>query len=93
VKVRVEDTRLGAILGVSELAVNSFHHQAVSVLGRGLRDVAWAPDGVVEAIEHDDRQRFVLAVQWHPEDLVGHDAAARALFAAVVTAAGARGRS
>jgi putative glutamine amidotransferase len=93
VKVRVEDTRLGAVLGVSELTVNSFHHQAVSVLGRGLRDVAWAPDGVIEAIEHDDRQRFVLAVQWHPEDLVGHDATARALFAAVVTAAGARGRT
>jgi len=44
-------------------------------------------------VEHEDRRRFVIAVQWHPEDLVGHDAAARALFAAVVDAARARGRS
>jgi gamma-glutamyl-gamma-aminobutyrate hydrolase PuuD len=35
----------------------------------------------------------VVAVQWHPEDLVAHDAAARALFRAVVDAARARGRS
>ena len=48
---------------------------------------------VIEAIEHEDRRRFVVAVQWHPEDLVDHDAAARALFSAVVEAARARGRS
>jgi putative glutamine amidotransferase len=90
VKVLAEDTRLGAIVGASELRVNSFHHQAVNALGRDLREVAWAPDRVVEAIEHTDRGRFVVAVQWHPEDLVEHDAAARALFAAVVGAAARR---
>jgi putative glutamine amidotransferase len=93
VKVLAEGTRLGRILGASELAVNSFHHQALKRLGRGLREVAWAPDGVIEAVEHDDTQRFLVAVQWHPEDLVGHDAAARALFTAVVDAARTRGRS
>jgi putative glutamine amidotransferase len=93
VKLLTEGTRLGEILGSPELAVNSFHHQAVKSLGRHLRDVGWAPDQVVEAVEHEDRRRFVIAVQWHPEDLVGHDAAARALFAAVVDAARARGRS
>jgi len=86
-------TRLRDILGRERVAVNSFHHQAVKSLGRHLRDVGWAPDQVVEAVEHEDRRRFVIAVQWHPEDLVGHDAAARALFAAVVDAARARGRS
>jgi putative glutamine amidotransferase len=75
----------------SELRVNSFHHQAIARLGRDLREVAWAPDRVIEAVEHTDRERFVVAVQWHPEDLVGHDAAARALFEAIVTAA--RGRA
>lgn len=93
VKVQTEGTRLGTIVGASELRVNSFHHQAVAGLGRELRDVAWAPDNVIEALEHADRRRFVVAVQWHPEDLVGHDAAARALFTAVVDAARARGKS
>jgi putative glutamine amidotransferase len=93
VKLQIEGTRLGAILGSSELRVNSFHHQAVHRLGRDLRDVGWAPDTVIEALEHADRRRFVVAVQWHPEELVGHDAAARALFTAVVDAARARGRT
>ena len=93
VKLLAEGTRLGRILGTSELAVNSFHHQALRTLGRGLREVAWAPDQVIEAVEHEDERRFVVAVQWHPEDLVEHDAAARALFSAVVEAARARGRS
>jgi putative glutamine amidotransferase len=93
VKLQTDGTRLGAILGTSELCVNSFHHQAVHRLGRDLRDVGWAPDNVIEALEHADRARFVVAVQWHPEDLVGHDAAARALFTAVVDAARARGRT
>jgi len=93
VKLQTEGTRLGAIVGTSELRVNSFHHQAVARLGRDLKEVGWAPDNVIEALEHADRRRFVVAVQWHPEDLVGHDAAARALFTAVVDAARARGRN
>jgi putative glutamine amidotransferase len=86
VKVAVEGTRLGRIVGTDELAVNSMHHQGLKRLGRGLREVAWAPDGVVEAVEMDG-DAFVVGVQWHPEELVGHDATARALFAAVVAAA------
>ena len=93
VKLLAEGTRLGGILGSPELAVNSFHHQALNRLGSGLREVAWAPDQVIEAVEHEDQRRFVVAVQWHPEDLVDHDAASRALFTAVVQAARARGRS
>jgi putative glutamine amidotransferase len=93
VKVQTEGTRLGSIVGASELRVNSFHHQAVHRLGRDLREVGWAADNVIEALEHTDRRRFVVAVQWHPEDLTGHDAVARALFTAVVAAARARGRS
>jgi putative glutamine amidotransferase len=49
--------------------VNSFHHQAAHKLGRGLRPVAWAPDGVVEGIELAQRD-FVVGVQWHAEALV-----------------------
>jgi len=93
VKLQTEHTRIGSIVGVSELRVNSFHHQSVHRLGRDLREVGWAPDNVIEALEHADQRRFVVAVQWHPEDLVGHDAAARALFTAVVDAARARGKN
>jgi putative glutamine amidotransferase len=68
-------------------AVNSFHHQAVDVLGDGLRIVGRAPDGVVEAVEATDRPH-VRGVQWHAETLVERPAHL-ALFADLV-AAGAR---
>jgi putative glutamine amidotransferase len=61
------ESRLAALLGASELAVNSSHHQAVAEPGRGLRAVARAGDGLIEAIEASEPTRFVLGVQWHPE--------------------------
>lgn len=87
VKVMGEGTRLGRVLGCLELQVNSMHHQAIDRLGAGLREVAWAPDGVIEGIEIPGDERFVLGVQWHPEELVGHDPAARNLFTALIEAA------
>ncbi len=87
VKVMGEGTRLGRVLGALEIEVNSMHHQAIKRLGEGLREVAWAPDGVIEGVEMPGDDRFVLGVQWHPEELVGHDQAARNLFAAIVDAA------
>lgn len=86
VKVMGEGTRLGRVLGAVEIEVNSMHHQAIKSLGQGLAPVAWAPDGVVEGVELPGAP-FVVGVQWHPEELVGHDQAARNLFAAVVDAA------
>jgi putative glutamine amidotransferase len=59
------DSRLARVMDTTAMDVNSVHHQAVDRLGAGLRAVAWADDGVVEAIEHDTEP--VLAVQWHPE--------------------------
>src|SRR5207247_10267023 len=79
-----EGRRLGKSLGALELEVNSMHHQAIKTLGRGLREVAWAPDGIIEGVELADGDRFVVGVQWHPEELVARDAAARSLFAALV---------
>jgi putative glutamine amidotransferase len=61
-------SRTAAYLGREGLRVNSFHHQAVDVLGSGLRAVGWAPDGVIEAVEAPDRS-FVVAVQWHAESM------------------------
>jgi putative glutamine amidotransferase len=81
-------SRLAKTLGIDEIEVNSMHHQAVKTLGAGLAAVAWAPDQIVEGVELDDPARFVLGVQWHPEELVAHSEPARRLFAALVSAAG-----
>ena len=87
VKIMGEGTRLGRVLGALEVSVNSMHHQAIDRLGFGLREVAWAPDGIVEGVEMPGDDHFVLGVQWHPEELVGHDQAARNLFTALIEAA------
>jgi putative glutamine amidotransferase len=61
------DSMLESILEVDEYTVNSRHHQCVGQLASGLVVGARAPDIVVEALELPGK-RFVLAVQWHPED-------------------------
>ena len=77
------DSRLAEIVGAASLRVNSFHHQAINRLGRGLRAVGWSPDGVIEAVEGTDHP-WLLAVQFHPEDLVGLHEPSRRLFRAFV---------
>ena len=79
---------LGAALGREALEVNSLHHQAVDGLGEGLRAVAWAPDGVVEAVEGLG-DAFLLGVQWHAEALL-QLSEERLLLSAFVSAAAAR---
>ena len=87
-KVKVAaGSRLAETLGTDELEVNSMHHQAIRGLGRGLTPVAWAPDQLVEGAEGTDPAHFVLGVQWHPEEMVGHSEPARRLFSALVAAA------
>jgi putative glutamine amidotransferase len=62
-------TGVGRAIGKSEISVNTYHKQAVKQLGRGLRVVATAPDGVIEGFEDPSFPLFA-AVQWHPERLV-----------------------
>lgn len=64
--------------------VNSLHHQGVQDTGMGLKAIAVAEDGLVEAIELTGH-RFGLAVQWHPEWLVEHWTA-RVLFESFIDA-------
>lgn len=87
----VPGTRLARIFGATELEVNSLHHQAVERLGQGLQIVATAPDGVIEATESTDPDRFLIGVQWHPEKLLTDPVQAK-LFEAFVEAAGASSR-
>lgn len=67
-----EGCRIARIIGAGEQRVNSLHHQAVDQVGNGIRVVATAPDGTVEAIEHEDPDWSMVAVQWHPEFLDAH---------------------
>jgi len=54
------------------VTINSSHHQSVRDLGHGLRMAAVAPDGVIEAIEHEPHKHWVIGVQWHPERMPSH---------------------
>jgi putative glutamine amidotransferase len=62
-------SRLATIVGCQAMTVNSLHHQAVDQLAPALRATAHAPDGVIEGAETTD-DWWVLAVQWHPEELI-----------------------
>ena len=64
--VRIEpDSKLGSVVG--DHGVKSHHHQGYGRIGDGLREVAWADDGTVEALE-DTAKRFAVGVLWHPEE-------------------------
>lgn len=74
------DSLLFRSVGADRVEVNSRHHQAVSKVGEGLRVSGRdSKTGTVEAVEHDG-QRFVLGVQWHPEDQVTNQPVQRRLF-------------
>jgi len=72
------ESLIGRIMGTTEAAVNSFHHQAVKSVGNGCVITAKSPDGIIEAIELIDRP--VIGVQWHPEELFAAHQEQQALF-------------
>jgi putative glutamine amidotransferase len=78
------DSRIAQLLDEVRFDVNSFHHQAVKEGARGLRISGRSPDGVIEAVESAGH-RFLLAVQWHPEEM--EDPASSRLFRGLVGAA------
>jgi len=77
------ESSLGALVPAT-CRVNSLHHQAIKRVGRGLRVTARSEDGLVEAVESADEYPFLLAVQWHPEEMVGESAEQRGIFARFV---------
>ncbi|MDX2044226.1 MAG: gamma-glutamyl-gamma-aminobutyrate hydrolase family protein [Acidobacteriota bacterium] len=86
--VRLEaDSLLAQLAGTESVRVNSSHHQAVAKVGRNLRVIATAPDGVIEAVIDDRADRFVLGVQWHPEIAWQQDTLSQAIFEKFIEAA------
>lgn len=86
--VRIESgSCLAALLGTEEAQVNSMHHQGLARMGSGLAATAWAGDGCIEGAEMRGR-RFVVGVQWHPEEMFEASEQARRLFAGFAAAAG-----
>ncbi len=67
-----EGSRLAGIFGGTTLAVNTFHHQAVSQVPQGFAVSARATDGVIEGMEATDG-RSIIGVQWHPESFILHN--------------------
>ena len=82
-------SRLAAIAReVGEVQVNSSHHQALRVPGDNLHVTAVSPaDGVIEGVELDSLEHFVVGVQWHPERTYTTSAFSRAIFSSFVGAA------
>ncbi|MET0621206.1 MAG: gamma-glutamyl-gamma-aminobutyrate hydrolase family protein [Thermoanaerobaculia bacterium] len=79
------DTRLAALAAAAEVRVNSRHHQAIETVAPGLAISGTSPDGLPEAVESAG-DAWVVAVQWHPENLAGDPVSSR-LFADFVRAA------
>lgn len=84
-------TRLRAMTGCPEMGVNTAHREGFTTLPPTITVSATAPDGVIEALEFDDR-RFVLGVQWHPEFFPVPDDPNRRIMEAFVNAAHGAGR-
>ena len=78
------ESQLGSIVQ-GACRVNSLHHQAVKRVGRGLRVTARSEDGFVEAVESAEAYPFLMAVQWHPEEMVNDSAQQREIFVRFVT--------
>lgn len=79
-------TPLDELLSSKSISVNTIHHQAIKSLGDGLRPMALAPDGVIEAVYHEAHP-YLRAYQWHPEALYKTESASRKIFDDFIAAA------
>jgi putative glutamine amidotransferase len=80
------DSVLARLASGNTVRVNSSHHQAVKSVGRDLRVIARAADGVIEAVVDARPHRFVLGLQWHPEIGWQRDRFSQAIFSKLVDA-------
>ena len=83
-------SRIANAMGTALCSVNSFHHQSVNRVADGMRVTARSPDGVIEGLESIGDDWWVMAVQWHPEELIeNHEPWDRGLFKAFARETGA----
>lgn len=82
-------TGLARLVGTTP-TISCYHHQGIGRLGSGLRAVAQAPDGVIEAVELEGSAGWYLGVQWHPEDTAALDPVQAGLFGELVAQASSR---
>jgi len=86
-EVKVESSSLlGKIAQTNRMPVNSLHHQAAKEIAPTLKAIAYADDGIIEALEVPNHP-FGLGVQWHPEELVAEHESARKMFDAFINVA------
>ena len=68
-RVRLDpESQLAQLIDETSVEVNSLHHQAIKAIAPSLRESGRSEDGVIEAVESSQR-RFLIAVQWHPEEI------------------------
>lgn len=82
----LEDTPLYRLVGKTRMTANSFHHQSIKDLGRGLCVMATADDGIIEAV-YSTGDAYLRAYQWHPERLARLSRDNNALFVDFIKAA------
>ena len=80
-----KNSMLYEIVGKEEIAVNSFHHQAIRAVANQLEVAAYSKDGLVEAVTMK-KYPFFLGVQWHPESLYTEDEMSCRIFGAFIKA-------
>jgi putative glutamine amidotransferase len=76
------NSQMASALGATQINGASFHHQGIDRLARDLVAVGYAPDGILEAVEH--RTKWLLGMQWHPEDTAATDSVQQSLYNAFV---------
>lgn len=81
------ESKIAHVLGDTQIIVRNGHHQAVGDVGDALKVTAFASDGIVEGTEHREA-RWMVGVQWHPEEPNANVAHRDRLFGALVTQAG-----
>jgi putative glutamine amidotransferase len=79
-------SQLAQIMGRTKVVTTSWHHQALRQVASGLKVVAYAPDGTIEAVEMPEHP-WLIGVQWHPEMTAADDPSQQRLFDALVEAA------
>ena len=84
--VIAEDSRLAKSVGATRFVTNSYHHQALKQIADNLRVTARTSDQMVEAVEGNDPESYIVGVQFHPEMMIAEEPRAHGIFRDFVAA-------